>query len=149
MRVINHIDSFHGPHRFLSNFWACEVRWGELTFPSSEHAYQWTKMDDEAGRAAVIAAPTAGDAKKAAREHAVRPDWEHIKIEVMLDLLRIKFSNQWLRDWLDATGDAELIEGNTWNDTFWGVCRGVGENRLGKLLMQVRIENRAAMRKVA
>ena len=38
------------------------------------------------------------------------------------------------------TGDAILIEGNTWGDTYWGVCDGVGENRLGKLLMEVREE---------
>jgi hypothetical protein len=31
-----------------------------------------------------------------------------------------------------------LIEGNTWGDTFWGVCNGVGENNLGKTLMNVR-----------
>ena len=39
-----------------------------------------------------------------------------------------------------ATGDAELVEGNTWNDTYWGVCNGVGHNHLGKILMQVRQE---------
>ena len=43
-----------------------------------------------------------------------------------------------LRTKLADTEDEELIEGNTWNDTYWGVCRGVGENHLGKLLMEVR-----------
>jgi predicted NAD-dependent protein-ADP-ribosyltransferase YbiA (DUF1768 family) len=41
---------------------------------------------------------------------------------------------------LKATGDEELVEGNWWNDTFWGVCNGVGENNLGKLLMKIRAE---------
>ena len=36
------------------------------------------------------------------------------------------------------TEDMELIEGNSWGDTFWGVCDGVGENNLGKVLMRVR-----------
>jgi predicted NAD-dependent protein-ADP-ribosyltransferase YbiA (DUF1768 family) len=36
------------------------------------------------------------------------------------------------------TGDAELVEGNTWNDRFWGVCRGKGRNELGRILMRVR-----------
>jgi len=31
-----------------------------------------------------------------------------------------------------------LIEGNTWGDTYWGVCRGRGSNNLGKLLMKIR-----------
>ena len=36
--------------------------------------------------------------------------------------------------------DAELIEGNTWHDTFWGVDlkTGEGENHLGKILMALR-----------
>ena len=37
-----------------------------------------------------------------------------------------------------STGNAELIEGNWWNDTFWGICRGKGENHLGKILMNIR-----------
>ena len=36
------------------------------------------------------------------------------------------------------TDDVELIEGNEWSDTFWGVCRGQGENWLGKILMKTR-----------
>ena len=37
-----------------------------------------------------------------------------------------------------ATGKATLVEGNSWGDTFWGVCRGKGKNMLGKILMRVR-----------
>jgi predicted NAD-dependent protein-ADP-ribosyltransferase YbiA (DUF1768 family) len=33
-----------------------------------------------------------------------------------------------------------LIEENTWGDTFWGICKGQGENHLGRLLMQIRDE---------
>jgi predicted NAD-dependent protein-ADP-ribosyltransferase YbiA (DUF1768 family) len=40
------------------------------------------------------------------------------------------------------TGDAELVEGNWWDDTFWGVCNGVGQNNLGKILMDTRRELR-------
>ena len=46
--------------------------------------------------------------------------------------------NSELREKLIATGDKELIEGNHWNDRFWGVCRGKGQNHLGKLLMELR-----------
>jgi len=41
-----------------------------------------------------------------------------------------------------ATGDQELIEGNTWGDRFWGVCDGEGQNQLGRLLMELRNELR-------
>jgi predicted NAD-dependent protein-ADP-ribosyltransferase YbiA (DUF1768 family) len=42
---------------------------------------------------------------------------------------------------LVATGDSLLEEGNTWGDTFWGVCppgSGTGHNWLGCLLMHTR-----------
>ncbi len=61
----------------------------------------------------------------------------------MDSFLREKFSPEMiLSEMLEATGDAELIEGNHWGDTFWGVCNGVGQNNLGKLLMAIRSENR-------
>lgn len=35
---------------------------------------------------------------------------------------------------------AQLIEGNHWGDTYWGVCYGQGLNHLGKTLARVRAE---------
>ena len=58
----------------------------------------------------------------------------------MLQGLRLKFAIPELAEKLLATGEAELIEGNSWGDTTWGVYKDIGENRLGKLLMQVRQE---------
>ncbi|NGT90448.1 NADAR family protein [Clostridium perfringens] len=48
--------------------------------------------------------------------------------------------NKELRRKLIATGDKYLEEGNTWNDTYLGVCKGKGRNMLGKILMRVRSE---------
>lgn len=79
-------------------------------------------------------------AKRAGQRLALRPDWEQIKQAVMLNLQRQKYSYPELRTLLLATGNLELIEGNTWGDTYWGVCNGVGDNWLGKILMQVRAE---------
>lgn len=59
----------------------------------------------------------------------------------MESLLRQKFNkNTFLGKRLIETKDIELIEGNTWGDTFWGVCNGRGQNILGKLLMKIRDE---------
>lgn len=45
----------------------------------------------------------------------------------MEQLIRMKFTRYAdLREKLLATGDAQLVEGNTWNNRFWGVCRGQG-----------------------
>jgi ribA/ribD-fused uncharacterized protein len=139
---VTRIDSFSGPHRFLSNFFLCSIEYEGMVYPSTEHAYQAAKTTNSALRAALF---TDGDAKQAKhRGYGVplRPDWDRLRIGVMLDLLRIKFSIPALRDKLLATCDAELIEGNHWGDRFWGVCNGVGENHLGKLLMQIREEKR-------
>ena len=56
----------------------------------------------------------------------------------MLSGLGYKFIGTLLEPLLLATGDAELIEGNNWGDTYWGKCNGQGLNRLGILLMQIR-----------
>ena len=58
----------------------------------------------------------------------------------MLDILRIKFADPGLAKLLAETGEQELVEYNPWHDTYWGVCDGVGQNKLGKLLMKVRGE---------
>ena len=59
----------------------------------------------------------------------------------MYEIVLAKFTqNPDLKEKLLATGDESLEEGNTWGDTIWGTVDGVGENRLGKILMRVRDE---------
>ena len=59
----------------------------------------------------------------------------------MYELCYQKFSeNEVLKDKLLETGDAILIEGNRYHDTYWGMVDGVGENKLGKILMRIREE---------
>lgn len=132
------IKSFQGENRFLSNFWPCAVEMGEEPYDSVEHAYQASKYP-KAERGPFFNC-TAGRAKALGRGRVVL---EHDKLTVMEMLLRQKFAAGELRDKLLATGEAELIEGNTWGDVYWGVCNGVGANHLGKLLMQIRADRRA------
>lgn len=134
------IDAFIGPNRFLSNFYPAEVAMGGLEFSTVEHAYQAMKTLDQQARYAIKLQKFPSAAKRMGRVVKIRADWDQVKDEIMLELLRQKFKHIQLRERLLATGREELIEGNTWGDTYWGVCRGVGENRLGKLLMQVRTE---------
>ena len=62
---------------------------------------------------------------------------------VMMYLLQQKFGKTTvLGDALVSTGTEELIEGNTWGDTFWGVCNGKGANTLGQMLMIIRAQIR-------
>ncbi len=132
------IDSFEGPNHFLSNFFPVVVERLGVVFPSVEHAYQAAKSHDPRTHATVAAASTAGAAKKIGRMLELRSDWDNVKLGVMRDLLHQKFTHPELRRLLLATGDALLIEGNWWGDTYWGVCKGEGLNHLGLLLMEVR-----------
>lgn len=136
------ITRFDGAHRFLSNFQPCRVVLDNVEYPSVEHAYQAAKTLDLTARAFIASQTSPGRAKRAGRQVPMRDDWERVKLAVMLDLLRQKFAHADLRAQLIATSDDVLVEGNTWGDTFWGMCNGVGLNHLGRLLMQVRAEVR-------
>jgi ribA/ribD-fused uncharacterized protein len=132
------IASFTGKYRYLSNFYIVPISLDGELYRSLEHAYQAAKTWPE-NRANIRLAATPGLAKRLGRSAPLRENWDLIKNQVMLDLLRQKFTGS-LAQQLLATGDAELIEQNDWGDVYWGRCDGVGQNWLGKLLMQVRSE---------
>jgi len=137
------IDDFRGPYRWLSNFHMCPVMYEGEIYPSSEHAYMAAKTTDLSIREEIKALPKPGMAKKIGRSLTLRDGWDDMRISVMEEILRDKFTRTAsLKQQLLDTCDFELIEGNTWNDCFWGVCRGKGENNLGKLLMKLRKEFR-------
>jgi ribA/ribD-fused uncharacterized protein len=129
------IDSFQnedGSHTILSNFYKHP---DGLTV---EHYYQAMKTTSPAWKAKILSAPTPGKAKRLGQRCPFDPEFDNNKIAVMEALLYVKFRVPAFRDYLLDTGDAVLVEGNTWGDTFWGKCNGEGENYLGRLLMAVR-----------
>lgn len=132
------IDSFSDEFHFLSNFYYVQVYWEGIKYPSSEAAYQASKSLDPVVRKR-FKHYGPGLAKKQGRAIQVRDDWDSVKVDIMKGICRAKFDGDAdLRERLLLTGDIELIEGNYWGDTFWGVCGGVGENMLGKILMEIR-----------
>ena len=132
------INKFHEEFDWLSNFFPCQVKFEGLTFTSSEAAFQAAKCADQNEREKFVNL-SAGRTKRLGKKVNLREDWNRVKIDVMREVLICKFSqNPELKEKLIATGNEELIEGNNWNDRFWGVCRGVGQNHLGKLLMDIR-----------
>lgn len=164
------VTSFRGEYAFLSNFHVSPItvkawrlirpgaKGGEvastlagdkisqwcfhsITARTVEHGYQAYKARDISDATAILAAKTPGEAKRLGRRVALRSGWDECKEEVMLRLLRAKFGqNERVREKLKATANRILIEGNGWGDRYWGVCNGRGRNRLGVLLMQVRLE---------
>lgn len=148
--MIQPITSFSEEHGFLSNFFPvphgipviCGCTPPITVAPTVEHAFQSLKTENVDECLAILLAPTPGKAKRLGQRCTLRPDWNLMRIAVMQKLLADKFSFTELGERLLATGDAELIEGNTWGDTFWGCVQidgaWVGENNLGKLLMELR-----------
>jgi hypothetical protein len=134
------IDHFNGENVFLSNFYPAPITIGALQFPTVEHAFHAEKTFDQQMKWLIAQARSPGQAKKLGRKLDLRADWEDIKFSVMLNLVRLKFEDFTLQAKLLATGESELIEGNNWGDTYWGICNSEGQNNLGKILMKVREE---------
>ena len=138
------ITRFFDDYRWLSNFWPARVRGvGGLWYPTVEHGYVAAKSKDPEVWKAIQQVEKPGQVKRIGRTIELRPEWESyngaFKIAAMSDLLEQKFADPILRAKLNETKGRELIEGNTWGDTFWGQCPvGNGHNHLGKLIMSIR-----------
>lgn len=131
----------------FSNFSPHGVELSNLWWPTVEHYFQAQKFEDEDYRERIRRARTPKDAKTLGRTRSlpILCDWDTKRDEVMLEAIRKKFqTHAALRDMLLATGDEELIE-NAPTDYYWGCGRtGTGENKLGRILMQVRDELRGS-----
>lgn len=138
------IDHFSGPYQFLSNFYAAQVGYEGVEYQTVEHAYQASKTLNLHQRRFIADSRKPGIAKIRGRNVTLRPDWEQLKLGIMEVLVLQKFTRYPdLREKLLRTGDLELVEGNNWNDTFWGVVKQAdgsetGLNHLGLILMNVR-----------
>ncbi len=153
------IDRFDGTeYAFLSNFYVdkqqlfgglgyAPVVWLGGEYMTSEHAFQAAKTKTSADHDFVAAAESPRETKKRGRTIQIREDWDQVRDGIMYSILEAKFERPHLRERLLATAPAELIEGTTgWHDNYWGNCScekcvGIeGQNKLGKLLMQLRDE---------
>jgi ribA/ribD-fused uncharacterized protein len=127
----------------FSNFSRHGVELDGVYWPTAEHCFQAMKFSDEEHRERIRQASTPGEAKRLGRDRSVsiRADWDDVRDEIMLRIVRRKFEmHADLRQVLLDTGDEELVEGAP-SDPYWGRgADGRGENRLGKILMQVREE---------
>lgn len=152
------IEKFEGRWRFLSNFYPVEIEHQGIIYPSVEHFYVSMKCNNEQMlqgrhytigdfREMIARLPSPGIVKKIGQQMQVRKDWNEKKLDFMNWAVREKFKNEDLKELLISTEDMTLIEGNVWQDFFWGVCNGKGENHLGKILMKVRDEVRGIEKK--
>lgn len=137
------INRFVGNYSFLNNFFPSTIYINGQSYPTVEHAYQAHKTLDQFTREVIRNAKDPMSAKKMGKGLILRDDWTLIKVDLMRTFIKLKFENPILRELLLATGEATLIQENLWNDKFWGVTKGIGENWLGKIIMEVRDEIQA------
>ncbi len=141
-KICSHTDieikGFFKEYRWLSNFHDVDITWNNLEFKSTEAAYQASKCLT-LQRAKCFTILSGKEAKKESKNIIVRKDWNLIKFDIMALLVFQKFLNDGsLREKLVDTWPKYLEETNYWNDQYWGVCNGVGQNNLGIILMSTR-----------
>lgn len=145
------INDFKGEYGFLSNFYACPFEYKGIVYPHAEGAFQAQKCatDEERMKYTRIKNPVI--AKRTGKKEPNLPtDWDEKALDIMKDILRVKFAIPVLKDKLLATGDAELVEGNHWHDNRWGKCtcekckNKEAQNLLGKILMEIRDDIKAS-----
>ncbi len=144
------ITSFRGEYYFLSNFSHTPFRWQGIDFDSGEQAFSWAKTKFAPSRVAqpyahdILNCTSPGEAKRFGRRVPIDvKEWDKHKVMQMREIIHAKFSTaEGVVGPLCNTGAAMLVEGNDWNDKFWGRClvngEWVGLNILGSILMEER-----------
>jgi ribA/ribD-fused uncharacterized protein len=120
----------HDEYGFMSNFAPYPFSDGSKIWPTSEHYFQAQKflVPEIQEKIRQIASPMDAALEGRNRQNPLRSDWEEIKDGVMLQALRMKFSqNPEIAKELLATIDAIIIE-HTQNDAYWAD----GEMALGR-----------------
>ena len=143
------VKGFFGEYRFLSNFWPAKVFLDGEEYGSVENAYQAAKYKKEYREFLRTCNPK--ELKQYVEENDEgkysAEEWAAMRDGVMKGLLVQKYDkelNPDIHELLIATGGKYLEETNYWGDIYWGVNKsnvdeeGVGENNLGKLLMEIR-----------
>lgn len=126
---------FRNEYYFLSNMYPCSITLGKHTFTCAEAAFQAAKCP---ARVTEFYNINGFEAKKLGRTVALRSDWNEKKLQYMEKIIRAKFNQHPELARKLCSINTSIVEDNTWNDTFWGMCNGKGENHLGKILMVVR-----------
>jgi ribA/ribD-fused uncharacterized protein len=142
------IDSFTGEYEFLTNFYNQDSYfvYNNLRWDSAEAAFQAMKYDGNNKQKIhkIFSKLTPSEAKQLGKAIQLRSDWDSVKVSIMEEILKEKFSIPDLKQLLISTNGKDLVEGNTWHDNFWGnctcdKCKNIeGKNILGKLLKRIR-----------
>jgi len=146
------------PFDELTNYWVLctKITYEGKEYPTPEHLYQARKFIypgapavNEKHAEAIRVASTSCKAKvlasaptrktRSAKGLAINPQWDEIKLQVMREVIELKFrANPYCHWTLMSTHPFDLEERPP-SDSFWGVgADGSGKNHLGKLLVELR-----------
>ena len=136
------IKGFTKDYHFLSNYYNHTIKFDGLFYRNNIACFiaQMFESDDTKK---LFSKMLPGQAIRMAEmmRNPREKEWDDIKEDLMYKICYAKFSYATkLRDQLIDTGDAELINETKWDNKFWGTTDGIGENRLGKILMRIREE---------
>ena len=163
------ILKFRQEFGYLSNFHVLKnkIHYLGYDYISVEAGYMAQKCDDIAWKQYCSTISPHGNAQSEMKKAAYKVDlvkgFRDKQLKIMLDLLRLKFKNNpELANKLVATYPRMIMEGNVWNDRYWGASIPkqnsldnveleklyakfpqyfyIGQNYLGRLLMKVRDE---------
>lgn len=133
--------STQGQYGCFSNFSRHRFELDGLVWPTSEHYFQAQKFAGTPYAEQIRRAATPKLAASLGRDRSqpLRPDWETVKDGTMRRAVLRKFeAHADIRAILLDTGTEELVE-NAPGDYYWGCGQtGTGQNKLGKILMDVR-----------
>ncbi|MBW4934966.1 NADAR family protein [Marinobacter sp. F4206] len=114
-------------------------------WPTVEHYFQGMKFTDEDRQEQVRTAATPEQARKIGRKRhkSFRRDWKQVRETIMTRGVYMRSrTHTELAEALLATGDQKIVENSNF-DYFWGWGRDRrGENRYGRVLMNVRAKLR-------
>lgn len=142
----------------LGNNFSCHFQWNNREFHSAGQAYAYAKAVafDKSFIQPILSQVSSQKAEELGRQVPNFDDkvWSEKKYKIMLDILRAKFnSDEWLANELLSTDDKILVYGVE-TDKIWGAglefytnkildeSNCLGENLLGKALMEIREELR-------
>lgn len=136
------VDVFRGKYGFLSNFYHSPIEYEGIVYPTVEHAYQAQKVTSRETRKEIALLSTPTDAKWFGSQVKLRPGWDGMKDDVMLELVRLKYyTHDNLASRLIETDGMTLYHANLHGDKYWGTDTSLnGENRLGEISMLIRDE---------
>jgi len=129
------------PYGCFSNFAKYPIIIHNKEWPTTEHYFQAQKFVGTDFEEEIRLASTPMEAASLGRDRnkPLRKDWEQCKVKVMQEALTAKVEqHQSIKSILLSTGDCTIVE-HTANDAYWGDGgNGLGQNMLGKLLMEIR-----------